>query len=94
MVRLGSNRLTVIRGSTKNQRAHLHMLYAVRRLGLGLALIAVASSILLFADRGRRVAAGPVKVAGAARLRNRVMPLGPIESAPRISGLHRAAISL
>ena len=31
------------------------MLYVVRRLGLGLALIALASSVLLFSDRGRRV---------------------------------------
>ena len=31
------------------------MLYAVRRLGLGLALIALTSSVLLFSDRGGRV---------------------------------------
>ena len=31
------------------------MLYVVRRLGLGLALIALTSSVLLFSDRGRRV---------------------------------------
>jgi hypothetical protein len=32
------------------------MLHVLRRLGLGFALIALASAILLFSDRGRRVA--------------------------------------
>jgi ABC-type uncharacterized transport system substrate-binding protein len=37
-----------------------HLLYAVKRLSLGVLLIAAASAILLFADRGHR-AAGPRK---------------------------------
>ena len=41
------------------------MLYVLKRLGLGLALIALASAILLFADRGRRAtgAAAVLRVA-------------------------------
>lgn len=38
------------------------MLNILKRLGLGLALIAAASSILLFADRGRRTTDGPVRL--------------------------------